>query len=484
MNLKFVDLEDNLKENFELKGTWFLPQKPDSKMPGTLTCNANGEIALEIQGSFDSSIGPVGNYDYSVIHGETLSAEKITLFDCRQTSFSMYQKGNVEKYSSQEVYINAYYNKREDIEFDSFYLGFLNIDKWFGVSGFKIKSSQIKVNVKLRYRIPKPQRILKTPKYEIYLVTYSDTNPLIKHDFQHFQEKTYLYVEYKERVDRKDAFELINMLRNFFSFAMDNPTYPTLIHAFDKNNLQLKYGKQRPIAVRVYYKHSIIPNFVKDYDDFHTLFNFGDIENQISKILNNWLRLNGIIAPSIEEYLDTQFTPNTYYEKKFLNYVRALESFHRRMKKNYVMAPAKHRDRVNKIIKYNIGKSYTTWLKDKVSYDYINEPSQRRRFKELISEIRKYLEVKKDFGDGFISTVLNTRNYFTHYDEALKDKAIKGENLYFYNIKLKLLYILLFIKVLGISKRNVGNIFQRTIYRTDSNGFGKLIAKDNNISHV
>ena len=39
-------------EELEIKGLWWLPEKPDLKLPGTLTFSPYKGFSLEVQGSF------------------------------------------------------------------------------------------------------------------------------------------------------------------------------------------------------------------------------------------------------------------------------------------------------------------------------------------------------------------------------------------------------------------------------------------------
>ena len=39
-------------EELEIKGLWWLPEKPDLKLPGTLTFSPYKGLSLEVQGSF------------------------------------------------------------------------------------------------------------------------------------------------------------------------------------------------------------------------------------------------------------------------------------------------------------------------------------------------------------------------------------------------------------------------------------------------
>jgi ApeA N-terminal domain 1 len=91
--------------------------------------------------------------------------------------------------------------------------------------------------------------------------------------------------------------------------------------------------------------------------------------------------------------------------------------------------------------------------------NYGNEFSLRKRLKELLDQFWKNL--LEDFVSNkstFVKNIVNTRNYLTHYDEDLKDKAVQGEGLYYLNERLKLFLIILLLDQLGIPRNDIFEI--------------------------
>jgi len=89
--------------------------------------------------------------------------------------------------------------------------------------------------------------------------------------------------------------------------------------------------------------------------------------------------------------------------------------------KNYELPEEEHAKRLEEIIKA-APSQHKEWLKNKLAYS--NEPSLRKRLKEIFNEIRDVIP-KEIFPDEeyFIGKVVDTRNYLTHYDKRLKEIA-------------------------------------------------------------
>ena len=62
-----------------------------------------------------------------------------------------------------------------------------------------------------------------------------------------------------------------------------------------------------------------------------------------------------------------------------------------------------------------------------------------------------------------IEDIVNTRNYLTHYDVRLKNKALRGLKLVNINEKLEGLLELSFLKELDFSKEEINTIFKKSI---------------------
>jgi hypothetical protein len=96
--------------------------------------------------------------------------------------------------------------------------------------------------------------------------------------------------------------------------------------------------------------------------------------------------------------------------------------------------------------------SLKSWLK------YGNEFSLRKLLQELIVDFNKETIEKLYFDKNFFTGLLvDTRNYFTHYDESARGKVLKGEKLYWAIVRLEIFIIALLLDQLGFDQKIISS---------------------------
>ena len=190
------------------------------------------------------------------------------------------------------------------------------------------------------------------------------------------------------------------------------------------------------------------------------LYPYVSIKNKAETIFNNWLEKADLLRPVYDLYFGTIYSGDMYLEFQFLSLIMALEVYHRRLIGNEDISTEEHEERVKQILN-NTPDKYREWLKEKLKYS--NEPSLRKRIKEIydmlknIGYVTDLIPKKKDFVDD----VVNTRNYFVHYDQSLKNKALKGTKLYRLIQKLKVLVEICLLKEIGFLDTKIDNIYRQ-----------------------
>lgn len=70
---------------------------------------------------------------------------------------------------------------------------------------------------------------------------------------------------------------------------------------------------------------------------------------------------------------------------------------------------------------------------------YLHEYSLRKRLEKIIDYFGNILDIVIPDKGEFVKDVYNTRNFLTHYDKGLENKAKKGKELYKRTKQLKFL---------------------------------------------
>ena len=153
---------------------------------------------------------------------------------------------------------------------------------------------------------------------------------------------------------------------------------------------------------------------------------------------------------------EVDFSLNFKYKNKFLNIIHALETFHRRFRKNEVLSYEEHSKKIKELITY-IPEDDKQWVQEKL--DFTNEPNLHQRIEELLEEAKNEMTEKMVSNkDTFIKETKNSRNYYTHYDQRLEKKALKGTELHTLTQRLRIILIIITLKETGIPKEIVDRV--------------------------
>ena len=101
------------------------------------------------------------------------------------------------------------------------------------------------------------------------------------------------------------------------------------------------------------------------------------------------------------------------------------------------------------------------WLERKLQYG--NEITLGKRLCNIIKTypIIKKLFTNRDEIDSFINKVVNTRNYFTHYDENLRNQAAQEDLLREITDKLKIILDMCFLIDLEFNSEDIEILMRR-----------------------
>jgi hypothetical protein len=450
------------------KGIWYLPENENNEaehITGNLTFSKDNGCDLTLLGTLDEFRNSDINHEPEFILGFTSDGKKITLFRCFEYSRSMSFPG-IETCTYQPLYIliGKHFKNTEELEFYSIKARFKNLDLWLGKFGFK-NISYSNYNLLIDYESPKPInfKINDTLNGKI---NFNLSAPLNRNILKATIEQN-AELEIESQI-KKPFFEILNDLmyfQNFLTLGTFETAYPFSIKLLQEEN------EEDNNEIVLIYK----PNFTFSGDDKRHLreflFTYQDLEDNFEQIICKWFHLKNKIEPVVLLLLDSFHNKGKFTENRFLNIVQALETYHRRFKKNEVRSKEEHRKMVEEIVK-SIHNSNKVWLKERLSFS--NEPSLHSRLLELLNsfsiETIDKIVIDKE---QFIKDTKNSRNYFTHYDEILEKKALKSGKLFTLTEKLKIILITVILLETGFSEAQIGKLFKRNEYRF----FNHLIEK-------
>ncbi|WP_338592047.1 HEPN domain-containing protein [Paenibacillus sp. Y5S-9] len=424
------------------KGIFFRANRPHERIKGSFSFSQESGGVLEIEGCFPQS--EEYQSDFFVIIGELRDGTLVTLMDCFLLSFNPFQLENsTSKYYSNLIIKGCHFNSKEEVKIDTLEVEYSNLNDWIMRHGFRFETNFDEKSIVINYILPKPIEVLKTEKYCLSL-TFKATPPtqyIVQSEVSMVQKTAFLIES--ESLKLEEYLLLSHDIENFFTLSMI--TKQKL--AFPTKMTGISNGKQ----IQLYFKLSSKDD--REISSYDMLFTYPDVKDMFGQLILNWLEKGEIIKPVSSLFLELVQRPQLIPEKKFLNIINALEVFHRRTREGTEFPKEDHRKRLDSIYETLNGNEHLEWLKSKLHFS--NEISLKKRIHQLLTGfplIEEYLGEGKDI---FVKKVVNTRNFYTHYDINSEKKALKRMDLHNVTQELKILTLACLLHEIGFDEETV-----------------------------
>lgn len=451
-------------EKFEYIGIWWLPNKPKKEVWGTLRFTHTKGATLELMGSFKDNIQDMNKMlEADIILGVSSNRKEITLYKCFETKYNLPLVSTELSTSSfyvSMIFIGAHFQKPEDIKFRNLSVHYSYLDEWVNISGFGISLPFEKKEIIIKYNPPEPIQATINKDYKIFINVRATPPPIsFVQKEACIKQETYIKIEPSEEKSFEEYMNIVQHLRNFLSLGIMEPVQPLAIKGTTESN-KIIIGKDITDypSVDIFYKLSELPDMSKRLMPFDVLFTFRDISEQFESFLKNWFKKIELLEPIYNLYFGTLYNPRMYLENRFLSLVQAIESYHRRVIKNYELPEDRHKKRIAEILNV-VPNNHKKWLKWQLKYS--NESALRQRLSDILKQNSKVIDEFIDDKKLFIDKITDTRNYLTHYDLSLKEKSVAGEELYRLIERLKIIIEICLLKELGFDFENIKEVISR-----------------------
>jgi len=433
------------------KGIWWIPSQPENKVPGSLSYNRDEGSYLQIDGCFGDSD------TYELLHGFSNNGKKITL----QNAFNVH---STKRYGTGldecRIFANIFFvgawldNKTK---FNKFLFRTNLLDGWVNRSGFDIKHDIQNKSVNINYKLPDPIELYSSDKIKIEIVIEAKTPSLNFVQTEAIvRQKAFFEINFAEKNDLESLLKVMYQLQNFIALATLKPVIPIEVFGYSDEHVEEIGETKYPSKIDIYF--SPIGD-LGDYDVFppNMLFTLGDILNSSQEKLSRWFVRHEELAPVFDLFFSIMYRSPGYQERKFISLIQAVETYHRRTHKNFDLDEDEHEKRVASIINV-IPTVYKKWLSYWLTYS--NEPTLRRRLKELFD---KFNEILSNFIEKkeFVNLSVNTRNYHTHFDKSLENYRASGSKLTLLIELHKSLLLLCLLTEAGFSQEEIKQISRK-----------------------
>lgn len=435
-------------------GYFWLPSQPENKIPGTLKIYDGGKIELEIIGNFNNDLTSFRDIlTLQRIVGHIEKEGYVTLDACSYKEKSL-SFGGISKslLYIDKVLSGAHYEENEELTFSTFQFSVEGLDEWLSICGIKVDHDFSNQTASINYEVPPEISFMLNNGLKLSF-TFSWTLP----GYPIFTEaritqKAYIKLSSEELRPLTDFTSTAYKITNFLCFALDE-TVSIRDVSVTSSELQteISKGEYRPVSIKIFYRSLPFSETSPKINWHSMLFRFPQIKDNVAEIFNNWLNAYELIEPSFNLYFASKTGVHKYLNGKFLSLVQGLETYHRRTSDETMMEEKEYEALVSSILQ-TCPSDKQDWLSGRLKHG--NEINLSARLKKVVEPFKEHIGSSRS-RSKMIRSIVDTRNYFTHYDKSLKNDAANGHDLWVLCMKMEAIFQLHFLKELGFTDEQI-----------------------------
>ena len=397
-------------------GVWWLPGAV-RKVHGLLIFEKNGRATFETAESFSRD---KPTYRTKTEKHEIVLGVATSINDGKDYSFRLYSM--LEIRWSEQVFtktrfavsrvLKALPNPDDtSLSFDSLRLTSTFLKHWVKRNGLKmlsLRDEETKFGHKIEYRQPKAITLLNLNGDHVYIFFRANTSFNQEHDFV-LIERPYLNFEFEAPRNIKEMVKLKTSLERFFMILWEKA------HQFDKFDMRSADGTDF---------ENIAPT-QKPTSGWNTKYDFEAFVTESQALIQKWFAM----AKEDKLVIDTFFFAFVDYrmaiENRFLNFLFALELFHRKKVRAKQPLSEKNGRMYNLTMKEVKSGEVKSWLQKVLNQE--REISLKQRLPDLLNLIDDRKGI--DLDTAIVSRCVQTRHYLVHLDEKHVHQRFNGEEL-------------------------------------------------------
>jgi hypothetical protein len=467
-----------MKDSFEYEGNWWLPENPEVSIFGRLTFTPGDKLNLKVEGLLNPKPNneKITHADFinptlvqGVLKDESGIAKDVTIYKCQQfqSSSSLIGSGlHSSSFFSTAAFVGVHFNNVDEVKFKSISIHFSNAETWSNKYPISMSRGENTGEELIQY-IP-PETVWAEIDRTLIRIAFLGPNTSYSYSHVSISYETRVEITPAEEKSFEEYLELIRRVQNFLSLSMGGPVFPLKIIGSAKANQELVDQSTLYPPVNIYYLTPWWPSTIKEIHFFEMLFPLPAIADDFQKYLKNWLEKYQLLTPVINLYFSVLYNPNSFAEVKFLSLAQAIETYHRRVADGKYQEDEQYAELYDKLISVipsSLSDDFKASLKSKLRYG--NEYSLRTRLRKVVESATNILDFEfikiTQKRTKFISKVVSTRNYWTHYSPELKDEAVQtGEERLIITTQLQLLLELCFLKELGFEPITISELIKKS----------------------
>jgi hypothetical protein len=188
------------------------------------------------------------------------------------------------------------------------------------------------------------------------------------------------------------------------------------------------------------------------------------IREQFPQIVRTWFARSEQAVLAANVFFGSQLLESPAVNVKFLAAVQAAESYHRALGTGLYMDQAEYDKAIGEFLSgmpASIQGDHRQSLKNRLKYG--NEHSLRKRLTDMFGRIPENARTRiASEISRFVGKVVDTRNYYTHYDLAAQQNAFEGRDAFVAAERMRILVVANLLHELGINDETLLSVLQRS----------------------
>lgn len=448
-----------LSERFEQTGYWWRATVPDQKIVGTLVFDPATGASLSLVGVFGGTVTAMtramrmasAGLEYETLHGVTVDGKPITLARAVQTTANLRAPGlTTERYVALWVFVGAHLKDHEEAVFFRSEADFDSLASWLGQRLFATTYTDDPRTVSMSCAPPADRVLGQLPQLNAEVVVATTVN--VREDqADRFAAVARTGVGLASETARSAKWHLdqIGRVNKLAALCSGRALPLRSITLFGEDErLDEDTFIPRPIEVLV----MVGAQGNQKRDTSSPVYAASELIDANPEAFSRWFDISDEMGPVIDLLFTVIAEPRPYLEVGFLLVIQAIEVFHR-LTSTTGLVDRDVFDEMIATVKASIPQGASRDMRQKLEgmLAYANEPSLNQRLKRTVKALEPtYGKAVLGLSPEVIKSIVDTRNYYTHYSAHLKDKKIGGAALRQLTDRIVALLFILLLERLGL----------------------------------
>lgn len=441
-----------------VKGAWWDSARPDERCAGELRIGGSGRVELLLESiALHASVELAGLDDKTesrTYHGHDEHGHPWTLLGCVGAGSTKSAAVTTRRRTVAHAVRGMHRLTLDEVTFDEVQLDFTDLQEWLCTPILHERHPREAGQIVVEHP-PEAERVMRMQRgYSLVLRMWLGGGA--NNDGLRFNCQQAFELRFDAPASLRQLKDIVLDLQWFLTLARGEPVQVLKVTGV-RNGLNTP-GTDFPEIIEVYQGWSGHETASRTRYRWEMLFNADDLGEQLGPMLDRWHAYRDRHAAVLSCYFATRFNEHLYSNHEFLFLAHALELYHQLNFPGNRQPPEQFKARIETIAKAVPDEA--DWLKARL--EGANRLTLADRLRVLLEGKKALIAELIPEHDKFVAAVKDTRNYYTHYDEALKrnGRVADGVELLKLSVRMRALLEACFLSDLGAPEKAVKRVLK------------------------